>query len=76
MNIGKRAAVPLVAVVASLLLLGCERPPPEVVQKGYRGLGMEQNYNPRLLEASVKANIPPESHSPCRAGWPHGNGCL
>ncbi len=61
MKIGKHVSIPLVAVVASVLLLGCERPPPEVVQVGYRGLGMEQNYNPRLLQASVKENIPPES---------------
>ncbi len=70
MNIGKHAAVPLVAVIASVLLLGCERPPPQVVQKGYRGLAMEQNYNPRLLEASVKANIPPEAIPAAAPGGP------
>ncbi|MBK1721169.1 photosynthetic reaction center cytochrome PufC [Thiocystis violacea] len=59
MKIGKNVAIPLAAVVASVVLLGCERPPPEVVQGGYRGLGMEQNYNPRLLQASLKANLPP-----------------
>lgn len=51
-------SVPLVAVAASLVLTGCERPPPQIVQMGYRGLAMEQNYNPRLLEAKVKENLP------------------
>ncbi len=70
MSIGKHASVPLVAVIASVVLLGCERPPPEVVQNGYRGLGMEQNYNPRLLEASIRKNIPPESIPAAAPGGP------
>jgi photosynthetic reaction center cytochrome c subunit len=42
------------------LLTGCERPPMESVQHGYRGTGMVQVYNPRALEASVEANeVPP-----------------
>ncbi|MBK1716620.1 photosynthetic reaction center cytochrome PufC [Thiocystis violacea] len=70
MNLGKQASIPLVAVVASVVLLGCERPPPEVVQAGYRGLAMEQNYNPRLLEASLKENIPPEAIPAAPPGGP------
>lgn len=70
MNIGKHQAIPLAAVVASVVLFGCERPPPEVVQGGYRGLGMEQNYNPRLLAESVKANIPPEAIPAAAPGGP------
>ena len=34
---------------AAVLLSGCERPPIETVQTGYRGTGMEQIYNPRTL---------------------------
>lgn len=70
MKMGKHVSIPLVAVVASVVLLGCERPPPEVVQSGYRGLGMEQNFNPRLLEADIKNNIPPESLPPAAPGGP------
>jgi photosynthetic reaction center cytochrome c subunit len=70
MSIGKQASIPLVAMVASVVLLGCERPPPEIVQNGYRGLAMEQNYNPRLLEASLKANIPPEAIPAAAPGGP------
>jgi photosynthetic reaction center cytochrome c subunit len=38
----------IVAVVpAAVLLAACERPPVEVVQRGYRGTGMQQVFNPR-----------------------------
>ena len=33
----------------AFMLSGCERPPIETVQTGYRGTGMEQIYNPRTL---------------------------
>jgi len=42
-----------------LLLTGCERPSPESVQSGYRGTGMVQVYNARLLEAKTEQNQPP-----------------
>jgi len=42
-----------------LLLTGCERPSPESVQSGYRGTGMVQVYNARLLEAKTDKNQPP-----------------
>jgi photosynthetic reaction center cytochrome c subunit len=71
MNLGKQLTLPAVAVVASVVLLGCERPPPETVQLGYRGVAMEQNYNPRLLEASLKENLPVESLPPSAPGGPN-----
>ena len=42
----------LLAAIASVgLLSACgERPPVQSVQLGYRGTGMEVNYNPRLLK--------------------------
>ena len=70
MNLGKQLTLPAVAVVASVVLLGCERPPPESVQLGYRGVAMEQNYNPRLLEASLKQNLPVESLPAAAPGGP------
>jgi len=39
-----------------VVLAGCERPPPESIQRGYRGTGMLQVYNPRLVEATREAN--------------------
>jgi photosynthetic reaction center cytochrome c subunit len=41
------------------LLSGCERPPIETVQTGYRGTGMEQIYNPRTLAKEAKLNTAP-----------------
>ncbi|WP_246221692.1 photosynthetic reaction center cytochrome PufC [Marichromatium bheemlicum] len=70
MNIGKHASIPAVALVASVVLLGCERPPPEVEQGGYRGLAMEHVKNPRLLEASFKENMPPETIPAAAPGGP------
>ena len=45
--------------VAVVLLSGCELPSPDTVQHGYRGTGMVQVYNTRLLAAKVDANVPP-----------------
>ena len=42
-----------------LVLAGCERPSPETVQSGYRGTGMAQVYNARLLAVKTEKNQPP-----------------
>ena len=44
-----------VGLSAVLLLSGCELPVPNSVQHGYRGTGMVQVYNTRLLAAKVDA---------------------
>lgn len=49
----------LAALGAVTLLAGCERPPIDSVQSGYRGTGMEQHYNPRLLAQQIPLNQPP-----------------
>lgn len=59
----------LAAIGAAALITGCEAPPPEVVQNGYRGLGMQTNYNTDRLQASLDANVPPE---PIPAATPGG----
>ncbi len=41
------------------LLAGCERPPIEAVQNGYRGTGMEQVTNPRTTAVKVALNVAP-----------------
>jgi photosynthetic reaction center cytochrome c subunit len=43
----------------ALLLTGCERPPPESVQAGFRGTGMIQVHNKRLVAALDAANVVP-----------------
>jgi photosynthetic reaction center cytochrome c subunit len=60
----------LAALGASALLAGCEMPPPDSVQNGYRGLQMQTNYNPRLLQESLDANIPPEPIPAAAPGGP------
>ena len=53
--------LPLSAVCALLLLLtACERPPVEPVQGGYRGTGMVQIYNPRILAEQASLNAEPD----------------
>ncbi len=49
----------LVTLCAGLLLAACERPPVASVQRGYRGVGMQQEYNPRTLAAQAAANALP-----------------
>lgn len=59
----KRETLKLSVALAgvALLLAGCELPPPEVKQVGYRGAAMELVYNPALLaELAAKNQLPPE----------------
>ena len=52
-------AYSLLLVAAVVLLAGCERPPVDAVQRGFRGTGMEQVYNPRAVAALAPANVAP-----------------
>ena len=56
--------------VAVVLLSGCELPSPNSVQHGYRGTGMLQVYNTRLLAQTVEANVPPVATPPLPAAGP------
>jgi hypothetical protein len=76
MKMAKYTSIPLAAVVASVFVAGCEAPPPETVQLGYRGLAMEHVQNPGDLARSYKANQPPEAIPAVEPRWPHGDGCL
>ena len=58
----------VLAVAAGLA--GCERPPIDVVQRGFRGTGMEQPINPRLLEEQVAATELPAVVPPVPAVGP------
>ncbi|MFK7830898.1 MAG: photosynthetic reaction center cytochrome PufC [Congregibacter sp.] len=60
MNISMKAIV-AGSLLATLGLAGCEKPPVEAVQRGYRGTGMEQVVNPRLAAEKVAANVAPEA---------------
>ena len=65
-----RLWLPLVAVSAALLLSACERPPVDAVQRGYRGTGMEQVYNPRTLAKQAELNKAPEALAEAAAEGP------
>lgn len=45
--------------LAVLVVTGCERPPVDTVQRGYRGVGQEQVVNPRALADRLAANAVP-----------------
>jgi photosynthetic reaction center cytochrome c subunit len=66
-----RLGAALMTVSGALISLsGCERPPMETVQGGYRGLGMEQVINPRLDALKAAKNVVPPAGPPAPAGGP------
>ena len=61
LNTVQRAAASLLVLGTAALLSGCERPPVDTVQRGFRGTGMEQVYNPRAVALLAASNIVPEA---------------
>jgi photosynthetic reaction center cytochrome c subunit len=78
MSVLARSTALLTSALGALLLLGCsernpialERPPVASVQVGYRGTGMEQVYNPRLLAKQAALHAAPESAEPASSDGP------
>ena len=60
----------LLALGSLVLLSACERPPMDTVQHGYRGTGMVQVYNPRIMEDVIAANQPPAPPPPASPDGP------
>lgn len=60
----------ILSVAALAVLAGCERPPIESVQRGYRGTGMQQVYNQRLLVTQASLNTAPEPLAAASADGP------
>jgi photosynthetic reaction center cytochrome c subunit len=58
------------ALALAALLAGCERPPVESQQRGYRGTGMVHVANPRGLEKQAGVNQPPAPAPDVPAGSP------
>ena len=52
---------------------GCERPPIATVQLGYRGTGMVEFYNPRLLEKQAAVNAMPPAQPPASQDGPRAS---
>ena len=70
MNATMRCAVTILATTAAMLVAGCERPPVETVQRGYRGLGMVEVFNPRTVQQKFSSNQAPEPTAAAPAGGP------
>ena len=67
-----KTTVRTLAVILGLaaLLAGCERPPMDTVQRGYRGNGMEQVANPRLVAMQIPKHQAPDPLPPASAEGP------
>ena len=63
MNTITRSSIVMLALGVTVLTLGCERPPPESIQRGYRGVAMEQNFNPRIAREAVGCQPGAGAHS-------------
>lgn len=62
MSAWNRRLLGLAGLGAAFFLSGCwEQPPIDSVQRGYRGTGMVQVFNPRIQAGLVEANQPPET---------------
>jgi photosynthetic reaction center cytochrome c subunit len=71
MTTANRTTLGLTALAASVLLTGCwERPPIDTVQRGYRGTGMLELFNPRIQEQVYADNQAPEPAPPASGGPP------
>ena len=57
-------------LAAATLLAGCERPPVDTVQRGFRGTGMELVYNPRTAVTVAAANQAPPMTDPASPDGP------
>ena len=69
----------VVLIGAAMVLAACERPSPTSVQHGYRGTGMVQVYNDRILDERTMANeipvsLPAASADGPKAGQAYQNG--
>jgi photosynthetic reaction center cytochrome c subunit len=66
----RRLATYAAGLSAVLLLTACERPFQDSVQHGYRGTGMVQVYNPRMLAVKTEANQAPVALPPAPGEGP------
>lgn len=64
MNGAIRSVLTTLLAAGAVMLAGCERPPMEDVQRGYRGTGMVQVYNPRRVSEDAARHRAPEPQPP------------
>lgn len=60
----------LAALSALIVLAGCERPPVQTIQNGYRGTGMEHVFNPRVVAQDQAKNKAPAAVPEASADGP------
>ena len=70
MKLTSKLGLTLLVPLVLSLLTGCERPPIDTVQTGFRGTGMEQIYNPRTLLKQASLNEAPVAAEPADAEGP------
>lgn len=70
MNASARRWGAMFALGVAVVLAGCERPPTETVQRGYRGTGMVGVYNPRIVGGLLEVNKVPDPIPAAAAGGP------
>jgi photosynthetic reaction center cytochrome c subunit len=63
----------LAALLFAGVLAGCEAPPQESTQNGYRGTGMNQIFSPERMAALKAANVVPEAQPPADATGPRAS---
>jgi photosynthetic reaction center cytochrome c subunit len=79
MSFALRLTVGGVVLAAAAVILGqTERPPMDSVQRGYRGTGMAEIYNPRFVQQELAANkipvsLPPLGNGGAKAGTVYKN---
>lgn len=66
----KAATLSAALLAGATLLTGCEPPPVETVQRGYRGTAMVELYRPAAIEAAAGINTPPPAAAPTSADGP------
>lgn len=66
----RRLVAPILVALSAIVMLGCERPPVDTVQRGFRGTGMELVYNPRTLASEAAVNTAPAALDPADKGGP------
>jgi photosynthetic reaction center cytochrome c subunit len=72
MNFGFKIALALVGIAfVAVVFTSFTRPPIEEVQRGYRGVGMLEVYNPRIVAAGLERNkVPAPEPAVAPAGQP------
>jgi photosynthetic reaction center cytochrome c subunit len=67
-NVMRRLSVGLTVLIGAIAVSGCDWPPPKTKQVGYRGVGMEQVENPKVLAKKLAAIKLPEALPPADPG--------